>query len=159
MESTNQNEIKMKSFLLFLFGVFEDHEDIEYFCVEVLGQSEAIQEVRFVIESKNNLIVIFDSDYDDGKISEEIYSLCTNDNIKFYFLVERDGIVTSHLPEQVNDFVFKPKNVRPNTIMKVEYKKNTKNEINLDEVLDKLNELGIDSLTTDERNFLDNFEK
>ena len=63
----------MKSFILFIYGVFEDHEDIEFFCIEVLGQSEAILEVRYVIESQNNMIVIFDSDYDEALLSEEIY--------------------------------------------------------------------------------------
>jgi hypothetical protein len=149
----------MKSFVLFIYGVFEDHEDIEFFCIQILGQSEAIHEVRYVIESENNMIVIFDSDYDDALLSEEIYTLCANDNVKFYFLIEREGIVTSHLPEQVNNFMFKPKNIPPHTILKVEYRKKPQDEINLDEVLDKLSELGIDSLTSEERNFLDNFEK
>lgn len=149
----------MKSFILFIYGVFEDHEDIEFFCIEVLGQSEVIREVRYVIESQNNMIVVFDSDFDEALLSEEIYTLCTNENIKFYFLIDRDAIVTSHLPEQVNDFIFKPRNIPPNTMLKVEYRKKPKDEINLDEVLDKLNELGIDSLTNEERNFLDNFEK
>jgi hypothetical protein len=149
----------MKSFILFIYGVFEDHEDIEFFCIEVLGQSEAILEVRYVIESQNNMIVIFDSDYDEALLSEEIYALCTNENVKFYFLIDRDAIVTSHLPEQVNDFIFKPKNLPPHTILKVEYRKKPTEDISLDEVLDKLNELGFDSLTKEERNFLDNFEK
>ena len=73
-------------------------------------------------------------------------------------MIEREGIVTSHLPEQVNNFMFKSKNIPPHTILKVEYRKKPQDEINLDEVLDKLGELGIDSLTSEERNFLDNFE-
>jgi hypothetical protein len=55
--------------------------------------------------------------------------------------------------------MFKSKNIPPHTILKVEYRKKPQDEINLDEVLDKLGELGIDSLTSEERNFLDNFEK
>ena len=149
----------MNTYLLFIYGLFEDHEDIEFFCLEVLGQSTAIDKVRYVIESNNNIIVIFDSNLDDGKLAEEIYTLCINDNVKFYFLIERDAIVTTHLPEQVNDFIFKPKGIPSNTMLKVQYKKKATNQIELDDILDKLNESGIDSLSTDEKNFLDNFEK
>jgi len=149
----------MKTFLLFIYGIFEDHEEIEFFCMEILGQSSAIDKVRYVIESNNNIIVIFDSNLDDGKLAEEIYTMCINDSVKFYFLIERDAIVTTHLPEQVNDFIFKPKGVPPNTILRVEYRKKLANQIDLDEILDKLNEHGIDSLSTEEKNFLDNFEK
>ena len=148
----------MKTFILFVFGVFDGMDDIEYFCMEVLGQSEAIKEVRYVIESNNNIIVIFSSDWVETDLSEELYTYCINDNIKFYFLLDIDGIVTSHLPEQVNDFIFKPKNIPSNTVMKVEYKKKNKDRLSLDDVLDKLNQSGIDSLTTEEKNFLDNFE-
>ena len=148
----------MKTFILFVFGVFDDMEDIEYFCMEVLGQSEAIKEVRYVIESNNNIIVIFNSDWVETDLSEELYTSCINENVKFYFLLDIDGIVTSHLPEQVNNFIFKPKNIPPNTIMKVEYKKKPKEGMDLDEVLDKLNQTGIESLTEEEKNFLDNFE-
>ena len=28
----------MKTFILFIFGMFEDHEDIEYFCNEILNE-------------------------------------------------------------------------------------------------------------------------
>ena len=149
----------MKTYLLFIYGIFEDHEDIEFFCIEILGQSEAINKVRYVIESDNNIIVIFDSDLDEGKLSEEVYYMCINDNVKFYFLIERDAIVTTHLPEQVNNFIFTPKYIPANTILKVEYRKKNPKQIDLDEILDKLNEHGIDSLSTEEKNFLDNFEK
>mgnify|MGYP003704711389 CR=1 FL=1 len=56
----------MKTFILFVFGVFDDMEDIEYFCMEVLGQSEAIKEVRYVIESNNNTNIILNGCVWDG---------------------------------------------------------------------------------------------
>ena len=52
----------MKTFILFIFGMFEDHEDIEYFCNEILSESPTINSVRYVIENSQNIIVIFDSE-------------------------------------------------------------------------------------------------
>ena len=51
----------MKTYILFIFGMFDDHEDIEYFCTEVLAESKVIESVRFVIENSQNIIVIFES--------------------------------------------------------------------------------------------------
>jgi hypothetical protein len=47
-------------------------------------------------------------------------------------------------------------------MIKVEYQKNTevqRADLNLDDVLDKIDYYGIESLTPEEKKFLDNFEK
>lgn len=124
---------------------------------DILGDTPVIKTVRFVIENSQNVIVIFDSDVDVKRLSQELFSILTTDNIKFYFIFDRDSLVTAHLPKEVKDFIFKPSN--DNTIMKLEYQKNNDDIImDLDELLDKIEEMGIDSLTPEEKNFLDNFE-
>ena len=44
-------------------------------------------------------------------------------------------------------------------MLRVEFKKKQQESLNLDDVLDKLNQMGIEALTPEEKNFLDNFEK
>jgi len=145
----------MKTFILFIFGVFEDQEDIEYFCLDIFGSSDKISKVRYVIEKSQNIIIIFDSDTDYKTLSEEVYNLSFNDSIKFYFLVERDSLVSAHVPQAVKDFIFKPQTT--DMFMKIEYEKN-KPSMDLDELLEKIEKMGVDSLTPEEKNFLDNFE-
>lgn len=147
----------MRTYILFVFGMFDDHEDVEFFCTDVLGDSPVINTVRFVIENSQNVIVIFDSEADNKTISQELFSVLTNDSVKFYFIFDRDSLVTAHLPKEVKDFIFKP--VTENSIIKLEYQKNNNDIImDLDELLDKIEQMGIDSLTPEEKNFLDNFE-
>lgn len=146
----------MKTFILFLFGVFEDQEDIEYFCLDIFGSSDKISKVRYVIEKSQNIIIIFDSDSDYKTLSEEVYNLSYNDSVKFYFLVERDSLVSAHVPQAVKDFIFKPQST--DMFMKIEYEK-SKPSMDLDELLEKIEKMGVDSLTPEEKNFLDNFEK
>jgi hypothetical protein len=147
----------MKTFILFIFGMFEDHEDIEYFCNEILSESSTINSVRFVIENSQNVIVIFDSDKDYKTISQDLYTLLMNDNVKFYFIFDRDSLVTAHIPQQVKDFIFKPSDT--STMIRVDYDKNSSPNMDLDELLDKIEQMGIESLTPEEKNFLDNFAK
>jgi hypothetical protein len=147
----------MKTFILFIFGMFEDHEDIEYFCNEILTESPTINSVRFVIENSQNVIVIFDSDKDYKTISQDLYTLLINDNVKFYFIFDRDSLVTAHIPQQVKDFIFKPSGT--STMIRVDYDKNSSPSMDLDELLDKIEQMGIESLTPEEKNFLDNFAK
>ena len=147
----------MKTFILFIFGMFEDHEDIEYFCNEIFSESSTINSVRFVIENSQNVIVIFDSDKDYKTISQDLYTLLMNDSVKFYFIFDRDSLVTAHIPQQVKDFIFKPSDT--STMIRVDYDKNSSPSMDLDELLDKIEQMGIESLTPEEKNFLDNFAK
>jgi hypothetical protein len=148
----------MKTFILFIFGMFEDHEDVEFFCTEVLGDTKSIKSLRYVIENSQNIIVIFDSDTEYFELSKDLFESLTIENVKFYFLIERDTLVTAHLPAQVKDFIFKPQT--ENSAMFLEYLKKEEDEplMDLDEVLDKIEKWGIESLTLEEKNFLDNFE-
>jgi hypothetical protein len=147
----------MKTFILFIFGMFDDHEDIEFFCTDILGTSPVIKQVRFIIENSSNIIVIFDSDIDYKTLSEELFVTLTNENIKFYFMFDRDSMVTAHIPPEIKDHIFKP--ITNNMIITMGYHKKNNRQMNLDELLDKIEEFGIESLTEDEKKFLDNFEK
>ncbi len=145
----------MKTYLLFIYGMFEDHEDVEYFCMDVINDLPCVKEVRYVIENFQNIIVIFDSEDSKADISNELFGVLQNDNVKFYFLFERENLITAHIPEEVKDFIYKPDK---KNIMEVEYRRTPKENFDLDELLDKIEKQGIDSLTPEEKKFLDNFE-
>ncbi len=145
----------MKTYLLFIYGMFEDHEDVEYFCMDVINDLPCVTEVRYVIENFQNIIVIFDSEDSKADISNELFGVLQNDNVKFYFLFERENLITAHIPEEVKDFIYKPDK---KNIMEVEYRRTPKENFDLDELLDKIEKQGIDSLTPEEKKFLDNFE-
>jgi hypothetical protein len=146
----------MKTYVLFIFGSFEDHEDIAFFCTEILSGSTAIKSLKYVIESTHNIIVIFDSELDNKELSKELFELLLLDQVKFYFLFERSSLVCAHLPEQVRDFIFKP--LPESSAIKIEHIINDPEGLDLDNLLDKIEETGIDSLTDEEKKFLDNFE-
>lgn len=151
----------MKTYLLFIYGVFDDIQDIDYFCLEILGHSPFIRSVRYIIENNQNIIIMFDSNQSHDILSEEVHTLSKNDSVKFYFLLEKPSLVSVFLPEVINDFIFKPSTADP-LMIKVEYEKHIevkRANLELDDVLDKIELYGMDSLTSDEKKFLDNFEK
>lgn len=147
----------MKTYILFIFGMFDDMEDIEYFCTDILGSSPIVKSVKFVIENSQNIIVIFESNHNERDLSNELYALLTIENVKFYFIFDRDSIVTAHIPAEVRDHIFKPIG-NDSMVINIEYHKN-KPTLDLDELLDKIEQFGVESLTDEEKNFLDNFEK
>ena len=147
----------MNTYVLFIFGMFDDHEDVEYFCTDVIGESKVIKSIRFIIENSENIIVIFDSEMEPTEVDRELYTILIDEHIKFYFLFKREDMVTAHLPQQIKDLIFTP--TIDNTIIRVDYEKNKKREtLDLDRLLEKIEESGIESLTIEEKNFLDNFE-
>jgi hypothetical protein len=152
----------MKTYLLFLFANFEDHEDIEFFCLEVLGVSPKVSKVRFVIEdTSKSVIIIFESEATRKELSEELHNIISMEDVKFYFLFERESIYSANLPIQMKDFMFKPS--EEYSSIRLEYNKKDKTEefnesMDLDNILEKIEQQGIDSLTPDEKKFLDGFQ-
>ncbi len=150
----------MNTYILFVYGNFEDREDIEFFCSDVFP-SESILSVKYIIENNQNIIIIFDSYKEKLELSKELYSFLTPEFVKFYFLFEREKLVTAHIPESMKDFIFKPVENEEINIMKVDFYRPKKDEIpsfTLDDILDKIEKMGVSSLTPEEKNFLDNFE-
>jgi hypothetical protein len=145
----------MKTFILFIFGTFDNHEDVVFFCTEILSETPGVKSFKYVIESSQNLIVIFDSDLDNKELSHELHDLLVMDTIKFYFMFERNSLVSAHLPEQVKDFIFKP--LIDSSSIEITYDNHNLNRLDLDEVLDKIEKIGVEGLTEEEKNFLDNF--
>ena len=145
----------MNTYILFIFGMFEDHEDIEYFCMDIISDMDCVSSVRYVIENTQNVIVIFDSDKDMSVISKDMFDTLKNDNVKFYFIFERNNLISAHVPQQVKDFIYKPSK---ENVMRVEYKKVPQQTYELDDLLEKIEKTGMESLTPEEKKFLDNFE-
>jgi hypothetical protein len=116
----------------------------------------AVKSLKYVIESSQNIIVIFDSELEHKELSQELYETLVSDVVKFYFMFERSSLVCAHLPEQVKDFIFKP--LPDSSAIEINYIKNTPEQLDLDEVLDKIEKMGMSSLTDEEKNFLDNFD-
>ncbi len=151
----------MNTYILFLYGTFDNHEEVEYFCFEIFGINPVVKSVRFVIENEKNIIIIFDSESDKRVLSKELYDTLTTDVIKFYFLFERESIYSAYLPVQMKDFIFKPK--EKHSSLKIEYdntetQKMIISEFDLDHILEKIELSGIESLSDEEKKFLDNFE-
>lgn len=151
----------MKTFILFLYGSFDNHEEIEHFCFEIFGINPLVVSVRFVIENDKNIIIIFESESNRGDLTKGLHQMLSIDMIKFYFLFERESLYTANLPVQMKDFIFKPK--ENESYLRIEYDNDIKgmkyNDFDLDNILEKIELLGIDSLSSEEKKFLDNFEK
>jgi hypothetical protein len=142
----------VKTYILFLFGEFNDFDDIEYFCVDVLGESNKINQVKYIIQNLNAIIVIMDSEESKEVIVKELESILDNENILFYFCFERSGLFLTHLPDNMKDIIFKPKFSDANIVSEIKI-----DEFDLDTILDKIKNEGIDSLTSSERKFLDDY--
>ena len=147
----------MNTYVLFIFGMFDDHEDIEYFCSHVISESKTIESIRFMIENSENIIVIFDSNQEPSKISEDLFPLLIDEHIKFYFIFDIKNLITAHLPQQIKDLLYKQ--FDDNTIVRIDHERIKKTiRLDLDDLLEKIKDYGVESLTEDEKNFLDNFK-
>ena len=146
----------MNTYVLFIFGMFDDHEDVEYFCTDVIGESKVIKSIRFIIENSENIIVIFDSEMKPTEVDRELYTILIDEHIKFYFIFDIKNLITAHLPQQIKDLLYKQ--FDDNTIVRIDHERIKKTiRLDLDDLLEKIKDYGVESLTEDEKNFLDNF--
>jgi hypothetical protein len=149
----------MKSYILFLFATFPDLEELEFFCLEHFPQI-SVNGLKYVIESNGNCIIIFDSDKEKDDLVESLNDILSLDHIRFYIIFEKGSIFWAELPKDLNNFIFKPISTEPNTF-KTDTKKKVndeKKELNLNDVLEKIQNQGIESLLPEEKKFLDDFE-
>ncbi len=146
----------MKSYILFIYGAFEDHEDLEFFCMEHFNQvTEA--GIKYVIESLGNCIIIFDTEKDKETLLKDLKKTLDIEHIKFYFIFEKNHVFWAEIPEALRDFMFKPQEASHDAF-KITIRKLDK-KFDLDEILEKIQDFGVDSLTEDEKKFLDEFGK
>lgn len=151
----------MNTYLLFIYGTFENHEEIDFFCMDVLSDSEVIKSLKYVIENGENIIVIFETDVDYLELSTELYKLMNNETVVYYFLFNRDTLITAHIPERLKDFIFKPSTESNDDYIEIKTNpipEKSKVDLNLDYVLDKIEKSGFESLNDDEKKFLENFD-
>jgi hypothetical protein len=149
----------MKNYILFLFATFPDLEELEFFCLEHFPQI-SVGGLKYVIESNGNCIIIFDSDKEKDDLVESLNDILSLEHIRFYIIFEKSAIFWAELPEDLNNFIFKPISTDPNTF-KTNTKKplnNEKTELKLNDVLEKIQNEGIESLLPEEKKFLDDFE-
>lgn len=135
----------MNSYILFVFANFDDREDVEYFLDEILGESKKLKNLKFIVDDLRDLIIIFDSNSNHKEISEELSHLLKIEQIKFYFLFVREGLIIANLSPEIKNY-FKLKEKNENIFF------------NVDELLDKIKKYGLESLTPEEKKYLDNFE-
>jgi hypothetical protein len=144
----------MNSYILFLYASFEDHEELEFFCLEhFIHISES--GVKYVIESLGNCIIIFDTDKEYSVLKKDLEKILALEHVKFYFLFERKSVFMAELPESLSSFIFKPTDS-----LKFTYRDDMNEEnYNLDDILEKIKNNGIESLTENEKKFLEEFGK
>jgi hypothetical protein len=149
----------MGSYILFIFGAFEDHDDLEFFCLEHFTKvSES--GIKFVIESGGNCVIIFDSEKDRKELIKDVKETLAIEHIKFYLMFEKDKVFFAELPESLSNFIFKPAEVSEDDDTPIKIKITyLDTNYDLDEILDKIQVSGIESLTEGEKKFLDEFGK
>lgn len=148
----------MNTYIIFVYGTFDDHEDVEYFCINVLGESQSIESLKYVIGNEKNIAIIFDTKKSESEIVKELSEVLDNENILFYLMFRKNDVVLSYIPETIRNLIYKPST----EILKIEYNQidiKRPETLSLDDILEKIEKKGIKSLTEEEKKYLDNFDR
>jgi hypothetical protein len=142
----------LKSYILFLYGEFEDVSDIEFFINEIISEIASLTEIRFVVQNFKSIIVIFNSDNSPKELDDDFSLLVDLEQVSYYMLFNLNNIVSFVIPESLNNIIFKPQKTKINDELNEENRK-----FDLDEILEKISKNGINSISQEEKKFLDDF--
>lgn len=142
----------MKAYILFLYGEFDDVSDIEFFINNILGEINSITDIRFIVQNFKSIIVIFNGDSNTKELDSDFSLLVELEQVSYYLLFKLENIVSFVIPESLNNIIFKPQKSTIHDELEIE---NTK--FDLDEILEKISKHGIESISEEEKKFLDGF--
>jgi hypothetical protein len=149
----------MKTLILIIYGEFEDDELLEEIIEKIVVESKDICSIKYIIKEKPSLILILETDTEFSIIANSFFEILSLNVVRFYFIFDRSSLVSAHIPIELKDKIFK---LSENTDYSFEYfyEEEPKDEnFQLDELLEKIKQYGTESLTEEEKKFLDNFFK
>lgn len=145
----------MNKFILFLNGFFTERLDIEEFSNNLIEGVKTMSSVKVIIENTESIILFFESDDDEKTLSEKLFNLISDSDIKLSFLFNSESIIGLKIPERMKYLINEK---TPDGTMLIIEMMTIERDYNLDEILEKIEKHGIKSLTKEEKKFLDDFK-
>jgi len=137
----------LSTHIIFIYGDFDDLESIEFFCNEIVSQYTTISDINYIIQNVKNIIIFFTSEIEKDELNKEISNLLNIYQVEYYFMFKLEDMKTYKFPDKFEEKIFKSKN-----------QKNVKKNYNIDDILDKISKYGLNGISDDEKNFLDNLQ-
>jgi len=147
----------METYILFFSGNFKTRKELELFTAGSFIKIPSIFSIKFIIEKRESLIAIFSSELDSELLKEEIRVGLENEPIKFYFLFNIKSLVDQKIPEEI--LVMIHNEIPKDSVFFIEVFARDEDDFDIDEILEKIEKTGVESLTKAEKYFLDHFKK
>ena len=146
----------MNTYILVFSGNALSRDELDQQLTMDLLNTEHIFSLRYVLEKWESIILVFDSDFTKKELGKTLKSLMGKLPIKFYLLFNKKNTMFYELPPGMVDII--NKEIPKESVLYVEVFIKEE-ELKIDDILDKIEKFGIESLTKKEKNFLDNFKK
>ena len=145
----------MNKFILFLNGFFTERFYVEEFSNNLIEGVKSMSSVKVIIENTESIILFFESDDDEKMLSEKLFNLISDSEIKLSFLFNSESLIGLKIPERMKYLINEK---TPDGTMLIIEMMTIERDYNLDEILEKIEKHGIKSLTKEEKKFLDDFK-
>lgn len=145
----------METYILFLNGNFDDRKELEDFTSKSFVALTNVHSIKYLIEKNKSLVIIFDSDLDEGELLKDLDKVLSDESIKLFFLFNIKTMIGLKMPPEISKMMYNT--IPRDSVFFIEII--DREDYDIDELLEKIDNLGIESLTKNEKKFLDNFKK
>ena len=145
----------METYILFLNCNFEDRKDLEDFTSKSFVSMVNIHSIKYIIEKNKSLVVVFDTDLDEGELLKDLDKVLSDESIKLFFLFNIKSMIGIKMPNEISKMMYD--SIPKDSVFFIELI--NREDYDIDEILEKIDNLGLESLTKDEKKFLDSFKK
>jgi len=147
----------METYILFFSGNFKTRKDLELFTAGSFIKIPSIFSIKYIIEKRESLIAIFSSELEEEQLKEQISVTLEEEPIKFYFLFNIKSVIDQKLPKEIMTMIYNE--IPRDSVFFIEVFTKDEDDFDIDEILEKIEKNGIESLTKSEKYFLDHFKK
>ena len=144
----------METYILFLNGNFENRKELEDFTSHSFVSMVNVHSIKYIIEKNKTFTVIFDSDLLKEDLIKDLDKVLSDESIKLFFLFNIKDMIGIKMPNEISKMIYDV--IPKESVFFIELI--NREDYDIDEILDKIDNLGLESLTKDEKKFLDNFK-
>jgi len=146
----------METYILFLNAAFKNKKEFENFTLKTFVTIPGIYSIKYLFENREFIVIMFNSEESVETLLDSIRTSLSYDVSKFYFLFNKKSVLDISLPPEIIMLI--ENEIPQESVFFIEVFHVDEINFDINEILEKIEKNGLESLSKEEKKFLDDFK-